>query len=189
MLSKEGMHRITIRVFSSPTSYSFECNSGLINIRSNLLSDSSEMGTKFIFDGDFDSIKDIDAFKMKFFNYFLDNFKVSIGSTIEMSKGSLIVSCDLNTDSTTMRNIFESSLENSGSILPGFNLRSIEQFDERYLPEVKPVAPGDLSKFPVGAIVGGVFAVLVIVAILAAIVFIIKMKKQSRHYKGKFKTF
>ena len=183
MLSKERMHRVPIRVFSSPSFYAFECNSGLINIRSNMLSDSSEMSTKFIFDGDFESIKDIDEFKMKFFNYILDNFKVSIGSSIEMNKGSLIVSCDINTDSITMRNIFDSSLKNSGSILPGFNLRSIEQFDERYLPQVQTGPPGDPSKTPVVAIVGGVIAALVAVAILAGIGFAIKKKRRSSAYK------
>ena len=89
LMIREGMHRVAIRVFSKPSLYSLECTSNLINIRLNLLSDSADLNTKFIFDADFDSITDIDALKSAFFNFILDNFGVSLGSSIEMSKGRL----------------------------------------------------------------------------------------------------
>ena len=185
------MHRIAVRVFSNPGLYSIECTSNLINIRLNLLSDSTELNTKFIFDGDFDSIKDIDALKMQFFNYILGKFGVSIGSSVEMYKGSLIVNCVLDTDTTTMRNIFDSMLKSPHSILPGFNLSFIEQFDERYLfdpvKEGSPEGRANLFSTAVGAIVGGVIAAVVVVAILAAAGFVyIKKRLNPNIVKGLF---
>jgi len=186
LLSKEGMHRIPIKVASTSSYYQLDCLSGLINIRSNLLTDSSDLSTKFIFAGDFDSINDIDEMKMKFYNYVLNKFKVSIGSSIEMYKGSLIVNTALNTDSSTLKILFESMLKSSDSILPGFHLTSIQQFDERYLPisvnqELSSNALTAVT-ISVGGIVGVVIAGVFVIIVVSVL---IKNRKYLKYKENK----